>query len=198
MAKMYFRYGAMNSGKSTALMQVAHNYEERGMHILLIKPAIDSKGDASVVSRLNIRRKVDIVADDSINVYDAVHQWNKDVEKIGCVLVDEAQFLAPRQIDELLNLTVYDDIPVICYGLRTDFKAKLFPGSERLFALAHSIEELKTICQCGRKALFNARKLDGVFVFEGLQVAIDNNQEIAYESLCATCYFKEIEQAAAN
>jgi thymidine kinase len=139
---------------------------------------------------------VDIVADDSINVYDAVHQWNKDVEKIGCVLVDEAQFMTPRQIDELLNLTIYDNIPVICYGLRTDFQSQLFPGSQRLFALAHSIEELKTICRCGQKALFNARKIENKFVFKGTQVAIDDTHDIEYESLCGSCYFRELESAA--
>lgn len=173
MSKLYFRYGAMNSGKSTALLQVAHNYEERGMHVLLVKPRVDNKGNNEIVSRLGNSRQVDILADESINLYDTVTQWDKDVELVSCVLVDEAQFLNQQQIDQLFNLTVYRDIPVICYGLRTDFLTKLFPGSERLFALAHSLEELKTICRCGQKATMNARKLDGKFVFEGSQVAIE-------------------------
>lgn len=193
MGKLFFRYGAMNSGKSTALIQVAHNYEERGMNVLLVKAKIDSKGDDFVISRLGVKRKVDILADDSINLYYTIIQWNKDVEKVSCVLVDEAQFLTKQQIDELFNLVVIDDIPVICYGLRTDFQTKLFPGSERLFALSHSLEELKTICRCGKKAMMNGRKVDGKFVFEGSQVAIDGSADITYESLCGACYFKELD-----
>lgn len=186
----------MNSGKSTALLQVAHNYEERGMHILIIKPKVDTKGGESVVSRLGVERKVDILAAPDTNVYDAITQWHKDVEKIACVLVDEAQFLTPRQIDELFNLTVYENIPVICYGLRTDFQTQLFPSSQRLFALSHAIEELKTICRCGRKAMLNARKSGDTFVFEGSQVAIDGEHETTYEALCGNCYFEELEKSA--
>lgn len=192
MAKLYFKYGAMNSGKSTALMQVAHNYEERGMHILLIKPGKDTKGNQQVVSRLGIDRKVDVIAKEDTNIYDTVKQWHKDVEKVSCVLVDEAQFLNERHVDELFNLTVYDNIPVMCFGIRTDFQTKLFPGSKRLFALAHSMEELKTICRCGRKAMMNARKIDNEFTFSGDQVAIDGLQDVTYESLCGCCYFEEL------
>jgi thymidine kinase len=192
MAKLYFRYGAMNSGKSTALLQVAHNYEERDMNILLIKAKVDSKGEDTVVSRLGVRRKVDILAKKGINLYDTVAQWNKDVEKISCVIVDEAQFLTATQIDQLFNLTTYERIPVLCYGLRTDFRTQLFPGAARLFALAHSIEELKTICRCGKKAIMNGRKIGGTFIFEGSQLAIDGVQDVTYESLCGTCYLKEL------
>ncbi len=185
----------MNSGKSTALMQVAHNYEERGMNVLLVKAKVDSKGDNKVISRLGIERKVDILASKQVNLYHTIKQWNKDVEKVSCVLVDEAQFLEPTHIDQLFNLTVYDNIPVIAYGLRSDFQTQLFPGSQRLFALAHSIEELKTICRCGRKAMLNARKVDDVFVFTGSQVAIDGASSTTYESLCGNCYFEELEKA---
>lgn len=195
MAKLFFRYGAMNSGKSTALLQVAHNYEERGMHVLLIKAEIDSKGNDHIISRLGMDRKVDILANDSIDLYKTITQWDKDVENISCVLVDEAQFLSKKQVDQLFNLTVYDKIPVLCYGLRTDFQTNLFPGSERLFALAHSLEELKTICRCGKKAMMNGRKINGKFVFEGSQVAIDGAQDVTYESLCGDCYFKELTNA---
>lgn len=188
MAKLFFRYGAMNSGKSTAVLQVAHNYEERGMHILLIKPSVDTKGNDQVVSRLGSTRKVDILATPNINLFQAVMQWSKDVEKISCVLVDEAQFLTSAQVEELLAITTDLQIPVICYGIRTDFQTKLFTGSTRLFELAHSLEELKTICRCGKKALFNGRKINGFFVFEGSQVAIDGHDQVEYESLCASCY----------
>ena len=176
-------------------MQVAYNYEERGMHVLLVKAKVDSKGNDRIVSRLGIDRKVDILAGEDINLYSTIKQWNKDVEKVGCVLVDEAQFLSSKQIDELFNLTVYENIPVICYGLRTDFQSQLFPGSQRLFALAHSLEELKTICRCGRKAMLNARKVDDVFVFQGSQVAIDGAASVTYESLCGNCYFEELEKS---
>ncbi len=188
MAKLFFRYGAMNSGKSTAILQVAHNYEERGMNVMLVKPKVDSKGDDKVIARIGIDRQVDILAEESLNMREAVLNWK---DKVNCVLVDEAQFLTQRQVDELFELTVKDNIPVICYGLRTDFQTKLFPASERLFALAHSLEELKTICRCGKKAMMNARKVNDKFVFEGDQVAIDGSQEVTYESLCGSCYYKE-------
>jgi thymidine kinase len=186
-AKLFFRYGAMNSGKSTALLQVAHNYEERGMKTVLVKPEIDSKGDEKVVARIGISRAVDILAGQNTNLREEVN--NKS--KVHCVLVDEAQFLTEQQIDQLFELTVKDNIPVICFGLRTDFQTKLFPGSKRLFALAHSLEELKTICRCGKKAMMNARKINDVFVFEGEQVAIDGSDKVTYESLCGNCYFDE-------
>lgn len=183
----------MNSGKSTALIQVAHNYEERGMRVLLVKPKIDSKGSDKIVSRLGAERKVDILADRDINLSHTILQWHKDVEKVACILVDEAQFLEPEHIDQLFSLTVYQNIPVIAYGLRTDFRAAVFPASVRLFALAQSIEELKTVCRCGKKAIFNGRKIDGRFVFAGSQVAIDGTSDVSYESLCGLCYYNELQ-----
>jgi thymidine kinase len=112
------------------------------------------------------------------------------VRPVGCVLVDEAQFLTPQQVDDLLRVAVLDQIPVIAYGIRTDFRTEAFPGSRRLLEVAHSLEELKTICRCGRKAVFNARKVGGAFVFDGSQVAIDG-ADVEYESLCANCYLTE-------
>ena len=190
MSKLYFRYGAMNSGKSTNLMQVAHNYEERGMRVLLIKPSTDKKGGDKLVSRLGVERKVDLLINDDQNVYEEVKNWQNNKYKIDCILVDEVQFLKSHQIDELFDVAVCLDIPVICYGLRTDFKMQGFEGSTRLLLLAHSVEELKTICKCGRKAILNGRKINGKFVFEGEQVAIDNVDNVEYESLCGYCYFK--------
>ena len=190
MSKLYFRYGAMNSGKSTNLMQVAHNYEERGMKVVLIKPSTDKKGGDKLVSRLGVERKVDLLINDDQNVYEEVKKWEDDKYKIDCILVDEVQFLKSHQIDELFEVAVCLDIPVICYGLRTDFKMQGFEGSTRLLLLAHSIEELKTICKCGRKAVLNGRKINGRFVFEGEQVAIDNVDDVEYESLCGHCYFE--------
>ena len=190
MSKLYFRYGAMNSGKSTNLMQVAYNYEERGMRVLLIKPSTDKKGGDKLVSRLGVERKVDLLIDDAQNIYDEVNKWQSEKYNIDCILVDEVQFFKANQIDELFKVAVCLDIPVICYGLRTDFKMEGFEGSTRLLLLAHSIEELKTICKCGRKAVLNGRKINGKFVFEGEQVAIDNVDNVEYESLCGHCYFK--------
>lgn len=190
MSKLYFRYGAMNSGKSTNLMQVAYNYEERGMRVLLIKPSTDKKGGDKLVSRLGVERKVDLLIDDPQNIYDEVNKWQSEKYNIDCILVDEVQFFKANQIDELFKVAVCLDIPVICYGLRTDFKMEGFEGSTRLLLLAHSIEELKTICKCGKKAILNGRKINNKFVFEGQQVAIDNVDNVEYESLCGHCYFK--------
>ncbi len=191
MSKLYFRYGAMNCGKSTNLQQVAYNYCERGMQALIIKPMIDTKGGNKVVSRLGVEREVDLLVPLEANVYDLILQWTRENKgkKPDCVLVDEVQFMKKEQIDQLFELAVCMDVPVICYGLRTDFQMNGFEGSERLLLLAHSIEELKTICTCGRKATLNGRKINGEYVFEGNQVAIDLEDAVEYQSLCPNCYF---------
>ena len=191
MSKLYFRYGAMNSGKSTHLMQVAHNYEERGMKVILIKPATDKKGGDKLVSRLGVERKVDILCLEKMNIYEEIQKWQEVKFKVNCILVDEVQFMTKEQVDQLFKIAVVLDIPVICYGLRTDFMMEGFEGSTRLLLLAHSIEEMKTICKCGRKAILNVRKINGEVVFEGEQVAIDNIDNVQYESLCGHCYFRK-------
>ena len=185
-AKLYFKYGAMNSGKTTILLQTAHNYEERGMKVLVIKPSKDTKAQDSVSSRLGVERQVDYLIRPEDNVYDIISNH----EKVDCVLVDEAQFLTPTQVDQLMQLTVMNNTTIICYGLRTDFKTNGFPGSIRLLELAHNLEEMKTICRCGKKATFNARFLDGKIVTEGEQVLIDGTSTITYESVCPKCYFE--------
>ncbi|HCJ50203.1 thymidine kinase [Microbacterium marinum] len=206
MAKLYFRYGAMNSGKSTALLQAAYNYEERGQRILLAKPEIDTKGADQISSRLGVERTVDFLIrpEDDVRALFAEHR--RRVQEAGadalipdaradvaCLLVDEAQFLTAPQVDDLLRVSVEDGIPVLAYGIRTDFQTRAFPGSARLMELAHSLEELKTICRCGSKALFNARLVGGRFVFDGDQVAIDelSADRVTYESMCARCYLRE-------
>ncbi len=191
MAKLYFRYGAMNCGKTTLLLQAAHNYEERGMKVIVMKPSVDTKGGNSIVSRLGAERQVDHLIGKDENIM----EYAKELEDIKCIFVDEAQFLSSEQVDQLMEIVVYKDIPVICYGLRTDFQAKGFPGSPRLLSIAHTIEELKTVCKCGKKAMYNARKKNGEFIFEGGQVAIDGEDEVAYESLCAKCYLEERDKA---
>ena len=171
-------------------MQVAYNYEERGMKVILIKPFTDTKGGDKLVSRLGVERKVDLVIYEEDNILEKVKEYTKKVGNIDCILVDEAQFLKSNQIDELFEVAVVLDTPVICYGLRTDFRMQGFEGSTRLLLLAHSIEEMKTICKCGKKAILNGRKINNRFVFEGEQVAIDNVNNVEYESLCGHCYFK--------
>ncbi|WP_127476326.1 thymidine kinase [Microbacterium sulfonylureivorans] len=211
MAKLYFRYGAMNSGKSTSLLQAAYNYEERGQHVLLAKPEIDTKGADQIDSRLGVRRTVDflIAPDADLRALFAEHRAavrsraedaiipesaaTGAAPDVACLMIDEAQFLTRAQVDDLLRIVVLDRIPVLAYGIRTDFQTQAFPGSRRLLELAHSLEELKTICRCGRKALFNARLVGGRFVFDGDQVAIDemSTERVTYESMCAECYLRE-------
>ncbi len=185
MAKLYFRYGAMNSGKSTLLLQTAHNYEEQDMKVIIVKPSVDTKGEQKVVSRIGAERKVDVLLGPEDDISKIVIN---DYPDVSCVLVDEAQFLQPKQVDQLMAVVLEMDIPVICYGLRTDFLTKGFPGASRLLELAHSIEEMKTICKCGRKAIFNARFVDGEFTLDGDQVAIDGEQSVTYQSMCGKCY----------
>jgi thymidine kinase len=189
-AKLYFRYGAMNCGKSTALIQVSYNYRERNMNTIIIKPAADTKGTDRVISRLNVERTVDILSTPKDNLYVMIVNWQRERGPVHCVLVDEAQFLTHSQVDQLFEVAVIQDISVICYGLRTDFLLNGFEGSARLLLMAHSIEELKTICKCGQKAIANGRKIGGRFIFEGAQVAIEGEADVEYESLCARCYFK--------
>lgn len=201
MAKLYFRYGAMNSGKSTALLQAAYNYEERGQRVLLAKPAIDTKADDQIASRLGVSRTVDFLIEpeaDAGGLFRAEREAARADGRVdvSCLLIDEAQFLTPRQVDDLFRIAIHDDIPVLAYGIRSDFLTAAFPGSRRLLEIAHTLEELKTICRCGRKAVFNGRVIDGRFVFDGDQVAIDEAGEraehvVTYESLCGACYLEE-------
>ncbi|MGG7165208.1 thymidine kinase [Clostridium ihumii] len=190
MSKLYFRYGAMNCGKSTNLLQVAHNYEERGMKVLIIKPKTDTKGGDKIVSRLGVTKKVDFWIEGDVNIFNLIENYIKENGPVNCILGDEVQFFKSEQIDQLFEVAVKLDIPTICYGLRTDFQMKGFEGSSRLLMLAHSLEELKTICNCGKKALLNGRTVNGKFVFEGQQIAIDKEDNIEYEALCPKCYFE--------
>ena len=194
MSKLYFRYGAMNSGKSTHLMQVAYNYEERGLKVIIVKPKIDNKGGNMLVSRLGVNRQVDLLVSEEDNIFKIIDNYLEEKIRIDCILVDEVQFMKNNQIDQLFEIAVKINIPIICYGLRTDFKRDGFEGSTRLLLLAHSIEEMKTICACGKKAIFNGRKINGKFVFEGEQIAIDEKNNIKYESLCGECYYKYTEK----
>ncbi len=172
----------MNCGKSTAIIQVAYNYEEKGRKILLIKSSTDTKGNTKVMNRSNLSREVDVLLPPKAHISDYL------TNPVDAILVDEAQFLAPHQVDELYSISKELEIPVICYGLRCDFQMKGFPGATRLLEIADSIEELKNICKCGKKATQNLRLINNIPTFEGDQVAIDGQDKVTYESVCGKCY----------
>ena len=177
----------MNSGKSDTLLKTAFNYTERGLGVIIVKPAIDSKGGAKIVTRAGYEKNVDILAGDDMDL-------EKEILKNGTVavvLVDESQFLTHKQISQLFHLAKDHDISVICYGLRADFRTQMFPGSKRLFEVADNIEKLPTMCFCGSQAEFNTRKVNGKYVFKGDQVAIDGEDKVEYDSLCGKCYQRE-------
>ena len=196
MAKLYFRYSAMNAGKSTMAMQVAHNYEELGGKVLVWKPQTDTKGSDKLVSRIGLERKVDqlLVNEKSEEVtpespIKIIREILKEEGKINAIIIDEAQFLTEEQINELYYISKKMDIAILCFGLRCDFTMKPFPGSARLLAIADSIEEIKTLCECKkRKATQNLRLYKGVPTFEGDQVAIDGEKDTTYKSVCGECY----------
>lgn len=182
MAKLYFRYGTMNSGKSIEVLRTAHNYEEQGKSVLLFTPMIDNRyGTGIVTSRIGMKKEAIVITDD-MDMYAIVSE-----KMPRCVLIDEAQFLSKQQIDQLTDICDMLDIPVIAYGLRSDFLGNLFEGSLQLFAVADKIEEVKTVCwYCDRKALMNMRCKDGKPVFEGEQIQIGGNE--SYIPVCRKCY----------
>lgn len=188
MSKVYFYYSAMNAGKSTVLLQSSYNYQERGMRTLLFVPAIDTRaGLGRIRSRIGLDAEAMPLQPDE-NLFQHVRGAHA-AQPVACVLVDEAQFLTPDQVGQLTDIADTLRIPVLCYGLRTDFQAKLFPGSAALLALADNLIELKTICHCGRKATMNLRVgPDGRAVREGAQVEIGGNDR--YVAMCRR-HFKE-------
>ena len=190
MAKLYYRYSAMNAGKSTLAMQVAHNYEEKGGSILVWKPQIDTKGDNTIVSRIGLSREVDALLNEFASPIEILKEEQKN-KQIDAIIIDEAQFLTEEQVNELYYISKKMDISILCYGLRCDFRMKPFPGSQRLLAIADSIEEIKTLCECKkRKATQNLRCINGIPTFEGSQVAIDGEDNITYKSVCGECFIK--------
>jgi len=184
-SKLYFRYAAMNAGKSTALLQVAYNYEERGMAVRLFTAAHDDRmGRGLIGSRLGLTREADTFGPDT------VFERAGLAAEVACVLIDEAQFLTPEQVRQLHRLAHAGRVPVICYGLRSDFRADAFPGSAMLLALADDLEEMKTICACARKATMNIRiDADGRRVKEGEQVEIGGNDR--YRAVCPSCFYAD-------
>ena len=188
MSKLYFRYGAMGCGKTMQLLQVAFNYEERGHKVCVIKPATDTKNGTKLLTRIGPERETNFCFDRKTNLYNVISEEYKDVQ---CILVDEAQFLTRDQVDQLMQVTIDLSIPVMCYGLRLNFRREDggFEGATRLLQIAHDIEEIKTICECGRKATYNARFLDGKLVADGPDVLIDDGKNtIEYRAICPACY----------
>ena len=192
MAKLYFRYGTMDSSKTMNLLAVAHNYRQQGKRVALLKPRLDDRfGGKVIASRSGLQKPVDLLLEDDTSLDPPFFA------DLHCVLVDEAQFLSPRIIEQLRTLTRTHNVPVICYGLRTDFKTRLFPGAQRLFELADSIEEIKVTCQhCNRKAIFNMRLVDGEPTDEGAQIQLGANE--SYAPTCHKCYVERLPNAIAN
>lgn len=187
MAKLYFYYSAMNAGKSTVLLQSSYNYHERGMETLLFTPLLDNRaGTGKIASRIGLDAEA-IPFDNTFNLYDYTKKILKDRPLIKCILVDEAQFMTKEQIYQLTDIVDELNIPVLAYGLRSDFRGEPFPGSKYLLALADNIVEIKTICHCGRKATMNMRiDANGKKITEGEQVQIGGNE--SYMSVCRVHY----------
>lgn len=188
MPQLYFYYSSMNAGKSTALLQSAHNYREQGMRVRLFTAVLDDRyGVGKVLSRIGIEAEADTF-DTNTDLFTAV-EAGRDRLGLACVLVDEAQFLSRAQVDQLTSVVDVLGIPVLCYGIRTDFRGELFSGSERLLAVADKLYELKTVCRCGRKATMVLRKDEGGQpVFEGGQVEIGGSDR--YEPVCRRHFFE--------
>ncbi|HEX3764068.1 MAG TPA: thymidine kinase [Kofleriaceae bacterium] len=175
MAKLYFRYGTMDSAKSMNLLAVAHNYRKQGKRVLLAKPRLDSRfGNHKIASRSGLEADADLLIDED-TVLDP-----REFAQLDCVLIDEAQFLPPAVIEDLRRITVDPGVPVICYGLRTDFRTRLFPGAQRLMELADRIEEVKVTCQyCARKAICNLRFVNGTPTVRGPQIQLGADEQYA-------------------
>lgn len=191
MAKLHFYYSAMNAGKSTTLLQSSHNYNERGMDTLIFTPAIDTRtGKGRVSTRIGLTVNAEVIEKED-NIFDCIRLRLEANPNIGCVLIDEAQFLTKQQVFQLAKAVDQLDIPVLTYGLRSDFQAEPFPGSQYLLALADNLIEIKTICHCGKKATMNLRiDANGNAIRDGEQVQIGGNE--AYVATCREHFFAGI------
>ena len=189
MAKLYFKYGAMGSSKSAQALITQFNYEELGMTVWLIKPSTDTRDGADVIkSRIGLERKATVITPD----LDIKEEYSKHI-RTDVIIADESQFFTPEQIDQLRDIVDDQDVPVLCFGLRTDFLTHFFPGAERLMELADSITEIKTVCSCGRKATVNARiDAEGRIVTEGSQVMLGGND--SYMAMCHKCWKEKIKE----
>ena len=189
MAKLYFKYGAMGSSKTAQALITKYNYEENDMSVWLIKPSADVRDGVNILrSRIGLQAEVDIMTPE-MDIYEIFRNRGG---KCDAVIADEAQFLTPEQIDQLRAIVDDFNVPVMCFGLRTDFQTKLFPGSRRLMEISDTIQEIKTICDCAAKATVNARINDGFVVTEGAQVVLGGND--CYIAMCHRCYKKAINE----
>lgn len=195
MAKMHFKYASMNSGKSIDLIRTAYNYEENGYNVLVTKPKIDTKSGNKISCRIGLERKADVLFDLDSSIYD---DFKDKLLNINCIFVDEAQFLTRNQVDELFTISKVMDIPVICYGLRTDFMMEAFEGSKRLLEISDVLEELTTLCSCGSIARYNARIINNEYVSTGEKIVIDNSDDVKYVPLCGDCYLKKVKKLDYN
>ncbi|MBE6975064.1 MAG: thymidine kinase [Ruminococcaceae bacterium] len=190
MAKLYFKYGAMGSSKTAQALITKYNYEENDLNVWLIKPSADTRDGVSILrSRIGLEAECEVIAP---NVDILARFLGSRVHRCDVIIADEAQFFTPAQIDQLRAIVNEYSIPVLCFGLRTDFQTKLFPGSMRLMELADCIEEIKTMCDCGAKATINARINDGYIVTEGAQVVLGGND--CYIAMCHRCYINGIRE----
>ena len=189
LAKLYFKYGAMGSSKSAQALITQFNYEELGMTVWLIKPSTDTRDGADVIkSRIGLERKATVITPE----LDIKEEYSKHI-RTDVIIADESQFFTPEQIDQLRDIVDEQDVPVLCFGLRTDFLTHFFPGAERLMELADSITEIKTVCACGRKATVNARiDAEGRIVTEGSQVMLGGND--SYIAMCHKCWKEKIKE----
>jgi thymidine kinase len=189
LSKLYFRFAAMNAGKSTHLLQAAYNYEERGMRVRLFTAAHDDRSGVGVIaSRLGLNRQAETFGPET--VFDSAWLAQDQGKPVACLLVDEAQFLTPEQVRQLHRLAHQHPVPVLCYGLRSDFRGDAFPGAATLLTLADDLEEMKTICACARKASMNLRvDAQGQRVKEGEQVMIGGNE--SYRAVCPNCFYSD-------
>tara|TARA_B100000686_G_scaffold299141_1_gene332741 strand:+ start:325 stop:903 length:579 start_codon:yes stop_codon:yes gene_type:complete len=189
MAKLYFNYSSMNAGKSTMLLQANHNYQERGMNTIIYTSSVDDRyGKKEIVSRIGLKAESNIFSSDT-NIYEEVISFNKDTG-VDCVLIDEAQFLSKDQVAQLGQIVDDLDIPVLTFGIRTDFKGNLFEGSEYLLAWADNLKEIKTVCHCGRKATMVLRLDENGNVLEtGDQIEIGGNEK--YVSICRKHFYEK-------
>jgi len=190
-AKLYFKYGAMGSSKTAQALITKFNYEERNMKVMFIKPSTDTRDGADIVrSRIGLESKARVVAPDC----NLVELFKNEYSDCKAIVVDECQFLTAAQVDQLADITLDYDTAVLCFGLRTDFQTKFFPGSQRLMEIAESITEIKMVCDCGAKATVNARLDDqGNIVFEGDQVVLGGNDR--YRAMCRKCWTKARRQS---
>ncbi len=190
MAKLYFKYGAMGSSKTAQALITKYNYEENDLKVWLIKPSADTRdGAATLRSRIGLEAQVEVISPEA-DVY--ARFLGGKARRSDVIIVDECQFLTEKQIDQLRAIVDDHNIPVMCFGLRTDFQTRLFPGSRRLMEVADTIQEIKTICDCGAKATVNARVSDGYIVTEGAQVVLGGND--SYIAMCHKCYVRGIQE----